>query len=415
VADGGVTSCFSCHVFRTDQPFARFEKWACRDCHRSEVHQANCESCHRPHQQPFTQASNCIDCHRVELTHGKAPSLAPSWTPDASTTAVAETCQGCHAPHTPAVQASQQCLSCHTGSKVPAAARVSAQTLFMNAEKKGHLGCGTCHPTHAFDKPSVKGCSTCHAGKPVLAATEHPACITCHAPHQPRAAPRPCASCHQKIATGLGHPPTAEGVSCTGCHPPHGAPDALETVALACVSCHRDARFNDEVVHALTVRCESCHVKHAGAPKREPLCASCHATQVDLTKRNQGHARCDDCHAGLPHGPPPEPKPCLTCHADRQPPQPAHVSALSCASCHQSHSAKVIATCRDCHLEPKRPPLPGLHAVSQHRECKNCHAPHSPEPSANGPAMCLTCHVRPSQKNHPTPPKQCVGCHLFKQ
>lgn len=419
-----VTNCFTCHVFRTDQPVARFEKWACRDCHQNEVHLDRCESCHRPHQQPFTQSAECTECHQVELSHGRAASLtAPS-------PSVAETCQGCHAPHTPAVQASQQCLSCHGGAKVPVAARVSAQALFMNLDKKGHLGCGTCHPTHAFDKASVKACASCHADKPVLVPDEHAKCTSCHQPHQARAAPKPCESCHQKIASGLEHPATKEPSdggsgatqTCTGCHPPHGPPEQLETSAIACVSCHREAKFTSDIVHALTTRCDACHVKHAGKPKREPLCASCHADQIALVKLNKGHAKCDDCHAGLPHGEPPEPKACLTCHEKKQPSQPAHATKLSCASCHQSHSAKVIATCRDCHLDPKKPPLPGLHAVAKHRECKDCHSPHAREPSEKsfslaaqgGPAMCLTCHQRPSQKNHPTPPKQCVGCHLFK-
>lgn len=411
--DGGVTSCFTCHVFRTDQPVARFEKWACRDCHQNEVHLAKCESCHRPHQQPFTEAANCIDCHRVELSHGKAPALvANAPPPDAS---FVETCQSCHQPHTPAVQASQQCLSCHAGTKVPITARVSPQTLFMNAEKKGHLGCGTCHPTHAFDTKSVKACASCHVDRPVLAADAHVKCTSCHEPHQPRAAPKPCASCHQKIASAIGHPPSATGQTCIGCHPPHAPPDQLlTTTSVGCLSCHRDAKFASDVVHAVTTSCDACHGKHAAAPRRATLCVSCHAEQVQLVKLNAGHAKCDDCHAGLPHDEPPEPKACLECHEDRQPPQPGHATRLICASCHQSHSAKVIATCRDCHLDAKKPPLPGLHVVKEHRECKSCHAPHTPEPSANGPAMCLTCHQRPSQKNHPTPPKQCVGCHLFK-
>lgn len=400
--DGGVAmTCLTCHVFQSKQVGVRFEKWSCLTCHREAqgetkaitVHLENCASCHRPHEQPFTEAATCTECHALTVSHGlKGPTLADS-------------CMGCHPPHTAAAPASQRCLTCHGTDKVPALARVSPQALSPDA----HVGCGSCHPTHAFDRQNVKPCATCHKERPVIAVDKHDQCTTCHQPHQPHAMPKPCASCHKAIASANKHPASADGKSCTGCHPAHPASfEAPEVVA--CITCHDKQPFTGDVVHAATTRCDACHKPHTGAPKREALCVSCHADQVKLVKTNAGHAKCDDCHAGLPHGEPGEPKACLTCHQDKTPPQQGH---RECASCHESHSARVTTTCATCHLTPTSPALPGLHAVVKHRDCKTCHAPHTPEPGA-GPKTCATCHGRPSQKNHPTPPTQCTGCHLFK-
>ena len=399
--DAGVeVSCLTCHVFNSKDVGVRFEKWSCLTCHREAqgtkaaitVHVENCSSCHRPHEKPFTEAGDCSTCHALTVTHGdKGPTLQ-------------DTCMSCHPPHTAAAPASRICLDCHTTTKVGVAARVAPEALW----KDGHAGCGACHPTHAFDRAHVKSCGACHEKKQVVAADEHARCTSCHQPHENHARPKPCESCHARVAKTNTHPKTEGGVSCTGCHPVHPtAPDAPTT--LACVSCHDKPTFTADVVHAPTTTCEACHAPHTGKPPREPLCKSCHEHQVNLVKRNTGHAKCDDCHAGLPHAERSEPKPCLTCHEKMKPPQQGHGE---CASCHESHEGKVFTTCAGCHLTPKSKPLPGLHTVAKHQDCKSCHAPHEPQPGF-GPKACATCHGRPSMKNHPTPPTQCVGCHLF--
>jgi hypothetical protein len=241
----------------------------------------------------------------------------------------------------------------------------------------------------------------------VLASWAHDSCVSCHDQHAPRAQPVACESCHRKLAASNTHPVPETGKPCSSCHAPHPK-TADAPIAAECVSCHTAPKFVAPIVHAETTRCDACHPPHTGKPARATLCVSCHANEVKAATSNRGHAKCDDCHAGLPHGAPVEPKPCLSCHPDRTPPQQKH---SACSSCHELHTAKVVATCASCHLTPKSAPLPGLHAVKKHAECKSCHAPHTPQPAE--PKMCLECHIHPSVQNHPRPPNSCSGCHLF--
>lgn len=393
--DGGVAmTCFSCHTFKD----ARAEKWGCAGCHvdgregvpHVTVHTEKCESCHRPHGTPFTKAADCGQCHDLSVSHGRGEKALE-----------ADTCMTCHPHHTPAKQALQQCTGCHFGPKVPAKARVSPGALFAN----GHAGCSSCHSDHRFTAAEAKGCSSCHEKKPVLAADKHVACLTCHRPHDPRAAPKTCESCHTDAH--VKHPRDALGRPCLGCHPVH-EPPARPALAVPCITCHRDEPFAG-VVHAEGVECQKCHLEgHAAKPKREALCASCHAKQQTLVATNRGHQQCDACHAGLPHGEPVAPKGCLSCHEKKKPPQAGHTE---CQSCHQSHSAKVLTQCTSCH-DTKEKPLTGLHRVAKHQQCRTCHAPHTPEPGV-GPKTCRSCHVELPAKSHPTAPQSCVTCHLF--
>ncbi len=396
--DAGVSmSCLSCHVFLAKEPGVRFEKWGCMGCHAEAqgtkaaitVHVERCASCHRPHEAPFTAVADCTRCHEVSLVHA------------AKGGTVAQGCMNCHPPHTRATVASQQCLGCHAKAEMKVAARVSPQALFAD----GHAGCGSCHTAHTFQKGAVAPCTSCHQNRLVLAPDAHAKCDSCHQPHQPMSSPRPCVSCHQKVSATLKHPASAEGHSCTGCHVPHPAEPG--PIAVPCVTCHQSLAGHS--VHAATLSCDSCHAPHAGEPKRAVLCVTCHETQVLASKRNRGHADCNQCHEGLPHAERSEPTPCLSCHQDKVPPQKMHPQ---CATCHASHSARVIATCASCHESPTSASLPGLHAVQKHRECKTCHSPHTPEPS-RGPSTCMSCHRRLPPASHPTPPAQCVGCHLF--
>ena len=406
MADGGeAMGCLTCHVFRADTDTARFQKWACMNCHTQDqgvkgakpaitVHLEGCNNCHRPHLVPFTQAADCTTCHDVTLKHG------------AKGDTVAEKCMNCHPHHSAAVVASGKCVTCHTKPDIEARARVSPGALF----EKGHVGCGTCHTAHTFQKDAVKACTGCHTTQHVLAPNSHKQCISCHQPHADRAAPRSCESCHKKELAALKHPPQKDtGLKCAGCHMPHPK-TADAPIAKSCVSCHDKAPFTNDVVHAATTSCDACHVPHGGKPKAEVLCAKCHEVQTTAVKKNKGHQKCADCHAGLPHGERSAPKACLSCHEKKVPPQKGH---KECASCHASHSATVLKTCVQCHVTPTSPALPGLHAVEKHRDCKTCHAPHLPQPGF-GPASCITCHEKLPKKDHPTPPASCIGCHLFK-
>ncbi len=412
--DAGVSlTCLTCHPFRSDVPSARFEQWSCMSCHDKaqgtpdaggggttaiSVHVRDCQSCHRPHEKPFTKAAECTTCHDVTLEHG------------AKGATLADKCMNCHEHHTAAVVASGKCVTCHTKPTMAAQARVSPDALF----EKGHVGCGTCHTPHTFTAKAVKACTGCHAKQVVLAAKAHEACTTCHQPHQARSEPKTCESCHRKESLSVKHPPQkGTGQHCQGCHPPH--PEAGATLALknavGCITCHDTPTFTAAVVHSAKSACVDCHVPHAGKPSLSGSCAGCHQQQLVAVKTNAGHAKCLTCHEGLPHGAPSAPKPCLSCHEKMTPPQKGHPG---CATCHESHSAAALKVCVDCHVGPDKPALPGLHVILRHRECKTCHAPHLPQPGT-GPAVCRTCHQKLPPKEHPTPPTQCVGCHLFTQ
>jgi len=395
--DAGVAlTCLTCHPFMAKTVPQRFEKWMCLDCHQKPqgqapavtVHTSECQQCHRPHQQPFTVAADCTQCHEVKLQHG------------ARGDTLAEKCMNCHEHHTEAAAASGMCVTCHLKPTMVARARVAKEALF----KPGHPGCGSCHLAHQFDKDRVKPCARCHEHQPVLAKAEHDACTDCHRPHQPRPAAVECRACHKDEV--VKHPKSADGQACLGCHPVHPEGDA--GLAVSCVSCHDEAPFTAAVVHGARVQCNDCHEPHDARPTSQRECKSCHAerfAEVARIKDVKGHKDCKGCHDTLPHGLASQ-KPCLSCHEQQKPLQAGHGA---CDSCHESHSGAVVKTCVQCHEVKK---LPALHAVEEHQQCQKCHAPHAPDPGA-GPATCRTCHQALKKQTHPTPPTQCAGCHLF--
>lgn len=398
--DAGVElTCFTCHPFAADPDPKHFELWKCITCHRDEqgskapitVHKAECEKCHRPHETPFTESAECTQCHEVTLKHG------------AKGDTLADTCMACHKHHTAASDASRQCAECHQRDKVPAKARVAAGALF----KPGHPGCGSCHQAHSFVRGAVQRCDDCHQHKPVMGALHHTDCVDCHRPHQPRAAAVACVGCHKTEV--VKHPKDEKKGTCLGCHPVH--PRQLDGVAKPCVACHDAKELTAPVVHAPDTACLDCHRAHDAKPAREPLCVSCHEKTFAEVKPNKGHAKCGECHAGLPHGVGGEKKACLSCHEKQQPPQQGHRKD-GCGTCHETHSGVVHKPCTACHDVDKEK-LPGLHKVKDHELCDKCHAPHDPQPGF-GPKTCQACHKKLSLKEHPTQPAQCVGCHLFK-
>jgi predicted CXXCH cytochrome family protein len=399
--DAGVDlTCLTCHPFAAESAPKRFELWKCITCHHEPqgakaaitVHRAECQKCHRPHEAPFTEAADCTQCHEVSLKHG------------AKGETMAGTCMSCHTHHAAADAASRQCAECHVSGKVPMKARVTPGALF----RPGHTGCGSCHQAHLFVQGAVKRCERCHESHPVMGALHHTDCVDCHQPHQPRAAAVACQSCHGSEV--VKHPKDAQKGACLGCHPVH--PKQFDgSPARPCIACHDTKAFTAQVVHAPDTACLDCHRPHDGKPAREPLCVTCHEQPFAEVKPNKGHAKCGECHAGLPHGVGGERKPCLACHEKQQPPQAGHRKD-GCGSCHETHSGVVKKPCTACH-DVDQARLPGLHKVKEHELCDRCHAPHEPQPGF-GPRTCQSCHKKLSLKAHPTQPTQCVGCHLFK-
>jgi hypothetical protein len=405
---GTELTCLTCHPFMAKTLPTRFEKWMCFDCHQQpqgdlvtdagvltkripaiEVHKSECQQCHRPHQQPFTLAAECTQCHDVKLSHG------------AKGDTLAEKCMNCHEHHTEAARASGMCVTCHMKPDMKAEARVAEGALF----EKGHTGCGSCHVAHTFDRHAVKPCKACHENKHVLAPKDHDACTDCHRPHQPKAAPVDCKSCHKD--QNVKHPKSEDGKTCIGCHPIHDGKLGT-TVAKTCTQCHTKAPFNAAVVHGEKVKCADCHEPHQGKPTSLRECKSCHDTrftEVARVKDAKGHKECKGCHENLPHGLSGQ-KACSACHEKKKPIQAGHDD---CKKCHESHSGALLKKCTDCHEVAK---LPGLHQQKEHQECAKCHTPHTPD-IGRGPPTCKSCHKALKLDNHPTPPVQCAGCHLF--
>lgn len=88
-----------------------------------------------------------------------------------------------------------------------------------------------------------------------------------------------CVKCHQdtnaQFKMRSHHPVQEGGMSCTGCHDPHGGGHAaLKTKSEQCLGCHQAIRGPKVFEHAPVVEdCMNCHAAH-GSPNRGLLSAS---------------------------------------------------------------------------------------------------------------------------------------------
>lgn len=432
--DGGLLTCLTCHPFAVREGKKPLTPWICLDCHTNPIgnkvavraHEAACFFCHQPHRTPFTQPTECTVCHSETLAHGAQKDKT-----------IAESCMTCHDRHTPAVEASKHCVTCHSD---PAAQKQKRTLITQQALFKGHPSCGACHKPHRFAKTDVKPCVQCHEDRPVLAraflatvknnpkkAAGHGRCIDCHDPHVGNSgSPKHCESCHQDIKNN--HPPPKDEVSkkedpqhtCMQCHPMHQAMPGSRYVK-DCASCHKDAKLTG-IVHAKdkktgeSITCAQCHQAHSFKKKLETdkaACKECHQSTFTTTAamKKSGHAKCEDCHQGLPHKPA-DRKTCLTCHDKRTPPQKGHnTEKVLCTTCHDVHTSKRLKTCGDCHTHVSE--LPGLHAIEKHQKCETCHAPHGQQPyTQRQTCQNSTCHQK--QADHEPKAVRCNACHLFR-
>lgn len=415
--------CLGCHAFGAE----RFAATDCMRCHVKPqatdiapvtVHAGeDCTTCHRPHAPVSLQVARCEGCHPDQV------GFHAGTTGDAGG---APSCLDCHGAHAPAKTSVTRCVTCHATMK-PA---IGDHALFAD----GHTTCATCHPPHraggstavggsaAFGPvgvvalppltapmPNHRPCADCHADQPVLARAEHPACEGCHDVHD-RAAPRPCTTCHAD--QHVTHPPTANGQTCIGCHPPHARAKAfaMDTMlattppggtphriaAIACTSCHPDDS------HA-TAKCTQCHTPHDPAPAARPgLCASCHADRA-RTVAGTGHADCTGCHRSAAHAPEAPPATCATCHATEV--GAVRTGHADCASCHaggpHAPTAPKVA-CATCHATESST------APSGHQACTTCHTPH--DGGLKTPVPCASCHAQEAGHGHGTR-LDCTTCH----
>lgn len=436
--------CVSCHRLGAGEGSDIVGRaWECQKCHTApqgtaravDIHGGeDCANCHRPHEEPFTQARPCVDCHEREkdARHGK-PKDPNQFV-----------CIDCHAPHEQAGEAAAKCADCHNELH---------PTQFRKARSPGHDACTTCHTPHAFERQAVKECASCHDEIKTMTgrgAADHAKCASCHEPHAlGEPASSACSKCHKEVSSS--HPdPKKQG--CVSCHNPHPNDAAAHagigaSPAVICKACHSSAGIQS-VSHG-GLECGRCHTPHREGDKVGIGCANCHGPEVTKTAASPGgkHAPCTSCHEGNVHRPTATTAVCGKCHSAEQGSAPKGHS--DCASCHDSHSGRRLpgATCSSCHASesasakavghgacndchrahgpsgPESPPAcvqchsataksAGLHALAGHQTCSSCHgSAHAAAPKSDR-ATCLSCHS--NMVNHQPDAKTCAGCHAFR-
>ena len=132
-------------------------------------------------------------------------------------------------------------------------------------------------------------CETCHVAEASSAPAGHAKCEGCHTPHDPRAKPKSCATCHTD------KPKTEHGrlvADCTSCHRAHGPNGSASPPA--CASCHQVAKLPGLHSVAQHAPCSACHTAHEAKPKSDrATCLACHRDRVD---HEPDAATCAGCH-----------------------------------------------------------------------------------------------------------------------
>ncbi|MCA9543145.1 MAG: hypothetical protein KC613_02115 [Myxococcales bacterium] len=391
--------CLTCHQF-LDPPVtaakagAHNGRWTqCASCHGPNsvkalpvsLHaQMPCDVCHKPHEEPFTVARGCEDCHdKVVHAH-----------PEVENTVY---CTACHGPHDEWAIAPQRCAGCHEDQVlegVPAElagqAAIDPDVLLVaQAEQAAHATCVECHKSHERDgEMGSKRCGDCHDDVQHPLQHQQSTCDDCHAPHRPQ--PRTCEGCHAKdVRVRHGR------AECVECHAVHDEP----LVQRDCRACHADTPRDGG--HPKS-QCGDCHQPHAPQPKG---CDACHKDQVKAVRGlKPEHTDCAKCHKA--HDWTFDVQGCKDCHEDQAKATQPIKDHAKCESCHASHSMKVSGTsaCRDCHKDDLR------RTPKDHLECAKCHDQHSG--SRAGKQECKDCHKERFQFPKGTPKhKECDDCH----
>jgi hypothetical protein len=418
--------CLACHDFIGDQNIRPYNCIRCHDQPQGftraiETHaEADCASCHRPHDQPSLVPRGCneVGCHAdiTGVRHGGE--------------VMDGQCLDCHQVHDTRTEAAARCADCHLRTE---------PMVSLAAIQGGHTYT-SCHTPHQFTGDETTSCESCHGNKKTLAdntSRQHDRCESCHQPHNPVArGDASCKRCHSQVVPRHGNAP-----DCLGCHPVHDG--TLAGTAVACSSCH-DQGASDKA-HGGDLTCQQCHPPHRFDAVQPPprSCATCHPAQV-MISRGTGHADCTQCHGNDPAHRPSDAPSCGSCH----PVQARTVTTGhgDCASCHQAHRGSTAGapTCATCHTAQSRghhanipggclnchqvhapggvpnPPsceschpvarLPALHQVQRHQQCASCHQSHEQRPRADR-ATCIACHQ--DMRDHEPAAKRCDGCHLF--
>ena len=258
--------------------------------------------------------------------------------------------------------------------------------------------------------------------------------------------PKFCLSCHtMNSAYALWEKSGHKNIDCHVCHVPDIAsnlhqlwfyatrrPDVVvkhaEVDRSVCEKCHAGggsgSKWNQIVetpghrVHVgkERIECIQCHSMsvHRFVPPKE-TCATCHRKVTLVAAGSMAEMHCLQCHPFLAADSKRPLKPdraaCLDCHERRQVageifPAKAPMK-WDCGRCHKPHEKLYLGTadCLSCHNTMTE----GVHRVSGHGQCLDCHRPHG---WSTTEAICTGCHaaIVPAS-HHPTPGKSCKDCH----
>lgn len=296
------------------------------------------------------------------------------------------------------------------------------------------LACSECHDSAQgarFDEPGPGKCVECHEEQSAIehvrtaidqhghrsdggvASATMTDCLTCHTfGPDPTQQPGDCLQCH---AQPKGERPAVvihAQEDCTVCHDVH----ENRVAPIACRECHAVSTKHGEHAEGSAAQCQDCHHVHAEASSATGTCAACHQSTNAKAKvpasATAGEHTCTGCHAPHAFAAPSEVKPCLTCHAGKQP--LAGAGHAECKSCHAPHdvtgSVKRENACASCHQDV------GLHHPAPFEPaaaCTSCHDPHPQRTSESGPASCTSCHAEIASGEHAAHAADvaCTDCH----
>lgn len=245
---------------------------------------------------------------------------------------------------------------------------------------------------------------------------------------------------HRDIAYGAAGGPQR----CDTCH--RGQPSSDNLDQQACLRCHEPiaAQIKDKGRRGYhgqltSPRCAQCHHEHRGPTWPERLVDFSEAQQAALRPEHGRITRtgfalsgshadlaCSRCHKSLSPGRRPSflglSAACSTCHLGRSPHGPVQAPLLACERCHDTtafrpahtergfdHSrdtgyplrgAHAQVACASCHRATSAPPSGALSkgpvfapTSGRARDCRSCHAEHSPHGGSFGPRLCKSCHA----------------------
>lgn len=339
-------ACDDCHD-PTTWKSGRFDH-STTDFHLEGKHdEVACIACHV--DQLFTETgSACIDCHRLDDTHGGARGDA--------------------------------CGDCHNSDSWDTDFDHRLETGFTLEGAHKLLNCRNCHVSEDDYTGLPDDCHGCHSADDVHLGRNGSECESCHNQRNWETSfnhleetgyeligshdEQPCTACHTGSLTDT------VAKDCNGCHKnddPHG-----ETLTL-CANCHAQTYWDDSLRfhHDLsgfplvglhrTVTCEQCHETLVFSPT-DGDCESCHAAE-DVHEGSLG-SECATCHNPVGW------RFWLFDHDEQSkfPLTGAH-KGLVCDACHRTGRSpgKLASACATCHRGDD------VHRGGFGKKCDRCH------------------------------------------